>query len=403
MGFVAVPANALIGMPDDVPGCDILVPFFYVSMPGFGNENTLLTVTDVKAPGGYVVPPIPLTTLHFTCYTIDSEPKHNGAAYLTWFDVWSDDMLSILMTMGPANRAAFEVDTDGDGVNDHWAGYIHFENDTFKPNPVSPVVWPLWNHLISHIYQVYLVAGMAIGYNGISWEYPSPNILLNVTTQWQTQTISDAFQMQGLEAFSANALHVGDLLLNGFALAGWPNDNAQWFRLMPRYFVYNDLGASLFMIWIEANRSRALWQETNAPANVHASPIPLPGWIHVYWFNEEEEALSADIPLPHELNILRVRDWLPAGLFTGYPWGGWVNIQTPDVFNRGWFYPVWDPSTNSNVVRDLGSYRNWAGYSWQRAYGPAAEAWEVLHPMHREAGINNQLGGFGPYVPPPWW
>ena len=67
LGFGAVPAQALIGVPDDVPGTDILVPFFYVSMPGFGNDNTLITITEVKGIE---------TELHYTVHNKDGRPQY---------------------------------------------------------------------------------------------------------------------------------------------------------------------------------------------------------------------------------------------------------------------------------------------------------------------------------------
>ncbi len=48
--FGAASTQALIGIPDDVPGRDILVPFFYVSIPktNSGSDNTIITITEVK-------------------------------------------------------------------------------------------------------------------------------------------------------------------------------------------------------------------------------------------------------------------------------------------------------------------------------------------------------------------
>ena len=342
-------AQALVGVPDDVPGTDILVPFFYVSMAGHGNENTLLTITDVEGPGGLPWGLEVDTILHMRVYTIDSLRVYDKLITLTPFDVYSDDMLRIIMDdMSPAARAALEVGT-------HYAGYVIFFNNSY-----------LTDHLISNIYQVYLPAGMAAGYNGVSWEFDNafdPGRQLGIF---------------GDEAFSANALYTGKFLLGTGAPAP---TNADWFRLMSRYFVYDDVGESLLMIWLEAN----------------LSGIPVPGMLHCYFFNEEEDVLSSNIPLVHELNIVNVRDILPGGLFNGYPWGGWIDITTPDSTGAGWNYPVWDPVANAWIPLDLGADRQWVGYSWQRAYGAAAEAWEVIHPMHRDAGIG------APFVPAWWW
>ena len=362
-------AQALVGVPDDVPGTDILVPFFYVSMAGHGNENTLLTVTDVEAPAGFPLGIDFDTILHMTVYTIDSVPVHNAYITLTPFDVYSDDMLRIIMDdMSGLGRDALRIDTHGSPPGlDHYAGYVIFFNQFWTTD-----------NLISNIYQVYLPAGMAAGYNGVSWEFDG------------AFDLPRQIGIFGDEAFSANALYTGkSLLATGLAAP----TNADWFRLMSRYFVYDDMGESLLMIWLEANLSRA-------PAIFNPlilSPIPVPGMLHCYFFNEEEDVLSSNIPLDHELNIVNVRDILPGGLFNGYPWGGWIDITTPDIFNVGWNYPVWNPALPGFQQTDLGAYRQWVGYSWQRAYGAAAEAWEVIHPMHRDADIG------APWVPAWWW
>lgn len=348
-------SQALIGVPDDVPGTDILVPFFYVSMPGFGTENTLMTITEMKRVVlNPPVNPVNSTNVAGWVQTIDSETVHNFGFWLTRRDVWSNDALSIINTMSPLAQAALEIDTDNDGVNDHWAGYIYFFNNTW-----------LFNNLISNCYQVYLAAGMAASFNGVSLEFDfqgDPVRQGNAGTAWQG--------IFGDEVFSANALWSGKNLLAGL---GVPLVDATFMRLLPRYFVLDDVAESILMIWTERFFS---WNwNVLIPGN---GPIPLPGSIHVNFYDEDENQLSANIPIDHELNVIRVRDILPGGLFAGYPWGGWIDIVTPDLFGQAWF-----TDANVNGIWD-GAERQWLVYSWQRAIGPAAEAWEVMHPAHRE-------------------
>ena len=334
LGFAAVPANALVGVPDDVPGTDILVPWIYVSMPGFGNENTLITITEVKGQA---------TTLDVWINDIDSVPTANWTEALTPFDVMVDDGLSIILSLSPLAQAALEIDTDGDGVNDHWAGYIYYFNNDWVNN-----------NLISNLYQVYLTAGMAASLNGVSMEF---------NDAFDPRQTNGAWSIFGDEAYSANALWVGKNLL---AFAAPPGPDATFMRLMPRYFILDNLGVSLLMIWVET----------------FYTGIPVPGLIHCDFFDEEELSLSSNIPIIHELNIIDVSTIIPAGLmpvlFPLVPWGGWINIQTHDIFGFGWFTDL-----NVNGIWD-GAERHWLVYSWQRAIGPAAEAWEVMHPAHRE-------------------
>ena len=342
-------SHALIGVPDDVPGMDILVPWIYVSMPGFGNENTLITVTDVKAPN------FPgNTTLHCVIYDIDSNPLHNWEVRLTPFDVYVTNGLEIINAMAPGMAAQLQIDIDNNGTPDHWAGYVLIEEVTWGITPFL-LTGQNCNHLISHVYQVYLTAGMATAINGVSYEY------WDGLSRLRQRGAIFPWRFFGDEAFSANALFVGKTTdtLPFFP----PIGDATFFRLMPRYFILDDVGVNLLMIWTET----------------FYTGIPPPGVIHCDFYDEEENVLSSNIPLVNELNILKVRDIIPAGLFSGvYPWGGWIDIRTPDVFANGWF-----TDANGNLIWD-GAEREWLGYSWQRARGPANEAWEVVHPAHRE-------------------
>ena len=345
-------SQALIGVPDDVPGTDILVPWIYVSMPGFGNENTLITVTDVKAPNAPGN-----TTLNGVIYDIDSNPLHDWTVNLTPFDVYVTDGLTIINTMAPGMAAQLEIDIDNDGTNDHWAGYVLIENRTWGNTPFL-LAGQNCNHLISHVYQVYLTAGMAAGINGVSYEH---------WDGWFADARQTGFIFPWRpwtdEAFSANALLIGKYALTGQYDPLLPPPDAAFFRLMPRYFILDDVGENLLMIWTETN----------------FTGIPAPGVVHCNFYDEEENVLSSNISLVNELNILRICDIVPAGLFPGvYPWAGWIDIRTPDVFGNGWF-----TDANGNLIMD-GAEREWLGYSWQRASGPAMEAWEVIHPAHRE-------------------
>ena len=359
-------SQALIGVPDDVPGTDILIPWIYVSMPGFGNENTLITVTDVKAPNAPGN-----TTLHCVLHDIDSNPVHNWRVDLTPFDVYVDDGMSILDAMAAGVKDQLRIDIDNDGVFDHWAGYVLIRNDTWGNDPF----WPLLggtgqdcNHLISHAYQVYLTAGMAAGINGVSYEYWDNAPAVLVDPRLLGSIFPNPPRLWSDEAFSANALMIGKCAFTG-QLPILPLPDANFFRLMPRYFILDDVGVNLLVIWTETFYTR----------------IPVVGVVHCNFYDEEENVLSSNIPLDHELNILKVRDIIPAGLFSGvYPWGGWIDITTPDnVFDIPLDGIGYDDDVNGNLVWD-GAERQWLGYSWQRAMGPAMEAWEVIHPVHRE-------------------
>ena len=360
-------SQALIGVPDDVVATDILVPWIYVSMPGHGNENTLITVTEVNGM-------FPNTVLMGWVNDIDSVQVFNFGAELTPFDVWGIDGLTLINMMPPLAQKALEVDFTDDGIDNptHWAGYVYLYNLNYLQN------------LMSHVYQVYLPAGMAAGIKGVGMECFDGAYSHR---QYQSNGLNGIpFSTFGWvdEAYSAHALWAGEFLLTNpfFAPVAGPGPvlnlilpavpavfaNVDSFRLLPRFFVMDDKGENLLMIWTETFYTGIL-----TPGNVHS----------VFW-DEDEYGLSANIPIDHELNIIRLRDVLPGGLFAGvYPYGGWIDIQTPDIFNAGIVSPQWNWDENLNLITD-GAERPWLVYSWQRAYGPADEAWEVIHAADRQ-------------------
>ena len=117
--FYVNPSHALLGIDDDVVGYDVLVPFFLVSMPDQGNMNTLITITETCESAA---------SFHYKVYNTSGYLKHNSSLSLTKCDVAWIDALTIVNNMSAASRISFEVDLDRDGTNDHYAGYIVFEN-----------------------------------------------------------------------------------------------------------------------------------------------------------------------------------------------------------------------------------------------------------------------------------
>jgi hypothetical protein len=424
LGFCAVPSQALVGVPDAVPAHDILVPFFLVSMPGFGIENTLITITEVRGQSFSNDLSVNLAgQLHLELCDRNSVVRFNKVIKFTKYDVYVDDAASLISQMNIDDKKALEIDLDGDGVNDHWVGYIYYFNQlTVVPATMAPDVY---NHFISSVYQVYLLGGMATGCTGVGFEfgwtaraadifagatptgfavpclqawnsYPGPDTgsAAQYPYDFRSALTSAPYLRAGwdIEAFSANALRAGKALLSGW----WPTayvdytpgrntplgnpcltcpygpDFANWMRLMPRFFIYDALGRSLLILWTDSALTK----------------IPLPGRLHVMFYDEDEHGLSANITIDRELNIIDVGKIVPGGLFPGsYPWGGWIDILTPDAYGAGWKQT--DP-LNPRYGENVGDERLWLGYSFQRAFGPAMEAWDVMFEVHRDAGLSNE-------------
>ncbi|MDZ7698214.1 MAG: hypothetical protein U5R49_15270 [Deltaproteobacteria bacterium] len=315
----AAPAQALVGMPDDVPGCDVLQPFFLASIPGMGNTNTLMVFTDV---GGYGI------DFHYDVMTKKSETVYNDELPGTPFDVVSTDAISIIEKMAPTEKVKLEIDLDGDGVNDHYAGYMLF----YAISSYS-------NHVIAQTLLVDLGAGMASAANVPAKEIaPVP-----VFPQIMSDSIFET------ELFSANALATAEnLQIGGGQMA------ASWFALYPRYYILDADGKTYLFIWKSVNGLGTAGSD-----------------MHIAFFNDKEDAVSSNLPLPDELNIIDVEKYLPATLHSGvYPKEGFILIGLPDIYDR--------PAS-----AEFGDWE-WLGYTWLKAVGSAAESWTTLTPMHRE-------------------
>jgi hypothetical protein len=313
-------AQALMGVPDQVPGRDILVPFFIVSMPGMGTDNALVTVTEVMgqdfdiAPGdaGYG------TSVHLIVYDRDSVQRYDEWITLTPFDVYVTDALTIINAMNVDDRAACEYDMDGDGTNDCYVGYMHFDN-----LEESPLVGDQINNLISHVYQIAATLGIVAGVNGVSLEDA-----LGGDGDPAGRLVGYGPDWGEVEALSANALHAANLLLDG----GSPED-AGWFRLLLRVYLHNENSVNQLIIWTDHAGDEVIFPGDAGSAD----DMPLPGLLHVNFFDEEENAVSANITLDHELNFINVAKIYPGGLQGADPLGaGWVDVRTPDLLGNGY-------------------------------------------------------------------
>lgn len=313
---MALPVQALMGMEDDVPGYDVLVPFFLVSMPGHGHDNTLIVITEVcRSPVNFL----------YRIYDARSEIQGNGVMGTTQCGVIATDALTLVNRMSTAGKEAIAIDLDGDGTRDHYCGYMVWQNaDVLTPE----------NQVVAMVYQVDLLSGMAAGADIPAREFDESGLIAD---------ISLIDPLRGTEYFSANALYRAEQYIAQEAVI----DNAQYLRLMPRYFIQDENGKTYWFIWTSQAGS----------------------CLHVNWFDEEENNLSGSICPSFELNIVDVAASLPAGLHVAYPKGGWSDIASPDMSGFG-----------------FSGNREWVAYSLQMAVGPAQRAYSLLTHVHKEAG-----------------
>jgi len=310
--FAAVPSQALVSMPDAVPGSDIIAPWFLAEISG--GEDTLVTIQEVKGAA---------TTLHIYVYDRSSEKRYDVTTALTGYDVESWNIKSSFVDgMSSTNRAALEIDLDGDGTNDHYAGYVVFDNEV----TLSP------NNLVAFAYQVDLAAGVASG------------AFIPAREREGNAIGEDYVDANGMEQWDAEALVSAKAKLAGLA-----DQTATQFSLYPRYFIYDSNGQNYFFIWKETADTTSF------------TP-------HVNFYDNAENAISSTFTMAYELNVLNVRDLLPDGLFSAYPYVGWVDLTLPDEDGN-----------------HFAATEEYLGYVYQTVRNTGNYSWNALFVMHRDA------------------
>ena len=319
-----VPSQALIGMPDDTPGTDAVVPFI-CDISGATGLNTLIVFTDVGLLDGI--------DFHYTINTVRSKTVYDDDLYGTRGDIVSTDAFSEIAKMAPALRSQLEIDLDGNGVNDHYAGYIYYENTTTKVNSV-----------VGQFYFVDLAAGLSAAANIPMKEFDNA-----LPVAFQAQMAPGA---AFVELFSPLAMQGAEDLQAGLLVPTVPTD----FGLYPRFFINAQGDATWLMFWMSDN--------------------DVLGELHVDFYDNAEHDASSNIPLDDELTIINVEPYLPVSIFpTGtYSKEGWINLE-------------WAVSGAPLTAAEAAALQNLEilGWTYQRASSASASLnWSVLTPMWRD-------------------
>ena len=331
-----VPAQALVGMPDDVPGADVIVPFICetnLDQPGTG-LNTLIVFTEVGLVGGKKA--AAAVNFEYDIMTVRSVTVYDGTYTGTAGSITSTDAKAEVLKVSDDLRPDLEVTIDG---KTYYAGYIYYDDATT-------------NNVICQLLFVNFANGMVASANVPMLEYND-----SIATAVAQANMAPAASF--MERFSADALASAMALQNGDAVVA---DQATFFGLYPRFRI----AAAGDADWI------VLWQSENATAaNGLAS-------VHIDFFRDDEESASTNVKLPNELNILNVYDIVPRDLWPAntYPIQGWINL-------------AWDDSGATGNIPDIDPIRDIAffGFNLQIAYGTgtAADTYAVLNAIHRSA------------------
>lgn len=335
-----VPAQANMGIPDDVPGHDAVVPFLVALGGGI---NTLVVFTDVRGYTNAATAPPTGWNYHYTVNTIKSVTVYDDNLPGTKFDIESIDAYTIIQKMAPAIRSQLEIDLDGDGTNDHWAGYIYFALNVPTTAGVADR-----NQMIGQTLLLNLQVGQAAGAN--TW-------MKEINT---SAAVAAFVNVNSMEIWSANALARAEQLQSTNATT-LP---AVAFGLYPRFYINDANAATCVMIWKDQN-----WISV-AAGDDEATP-----YLHINFYNAAEKKASSNLPLPYEMNIVCIEPYIPASLHSAYPKEGWIAIEVPDISGRGF----------ANINTD------WAGYTWIYATGAASESWSYLTQIHRDVAIGDPV------------
>lgn len=397
-------AQAVIGIPDDVPAATLLYPFFKVdpNPTNLSRQDSLIVITNTANT---------VTFAHVTVWSVKSAHVYDFTVKLTEHDVFSCSLLNLLVNpdnLSPPCTGVLQAPT---GVIDQLsigtaplvilAGYVTVD---VVSNPTSlfpgQAGYPFenWNTLIGHLYLVNLPLGSATGFNAVSIE--------SVVAQDGTTSGAVSPLGKGQPALNVDPSQIGFYLtrcmeeqatLNcepfGFygnreRIDGPSGDFDQTFdvgfplisgvdsslSLITRYFSSSNLnGRSEIWLWKDRNTKDAAAQVTLAV------------------YDEDENVHSISFSLPDEVNFTSTEKIITPGAPGGWfrlrfacgPFG-FCGYDPPDFGNATVVVPA---STTATPVQAV-------AYSLQFAREDRASLrWDATFPAHRQ--YTNYIGGLG--------
>jgi len=338
------PAQALMGMPDDQPGADAIVPFICSTDLTTGTGlNTLVVFTDVLANEAGLTTTDRSLDFDYDVMTVKSKTVADGRITGTGHEVVSTDAKTLVNEVSDTLLPDLEVTIDG---KTYYAGYLYFESNnvstltTYEANFAN-------NSTIGSFYYVNLAIGQAASANIPMLER---NNRIPAAAQVFINTGTD------LEEFSPDALAAAMTLQVDTTAAG-----ATFFGLYPRFYIPSSGDANWMINWQCTQGTIG----TSVNAGLEE--------IHINVYRKDEQVRSTTIRWPNEVNILNVEDWLPSALFASFP-------------KEGWFDMKWDDTTGGDFpdVADINDVSLFA-FVYQVANGASNEAWTVMNAVPRAA------------------
>ncbi len=179
-----VPAQALMGMPDDQPGVDAIVPFICsTDLTGGTGLNTLIVLTDIMAREATETTDRSLD-FDWDLMTVRSVTIADGRITGTGHEIVSTDAKTLVQEVSSTLLPDLEITIDG---VTYYAGYLFFESNNLVAAADAAGVFAN-NSTIGQFYYVYLAAGQAASANIPMLEY---NSLLSANAQTWINTARD--------------------------------------------------------------------------------------------------------------------------------------------------------------------------------------------------------------------
>lgn len=357
LGLFAVPSYALKNIDDSVPGVDFQVPFI-VKM-GTTGLDTLVIYQNISASAAIYGPSTGVAKrgkFHWVIYNKTSTEVCDQYSTFSRGDVVALSVRDLIEAWATNMKSTLEYDLDGDGTNDHYVGYIYFENITAGGAALEDTV--------AYFEYVDLANGQASG------TYAAMREFIDVSdTNWASQQYSyyaggytiapvPLVTTRNLEAFTAS----------GYATTWYrerweTTTTTNYIQFTPRWYLHNADSETYIIIWKSANHISA------------AGSLTTQSRVGITVWDNEETVGSGTIYLPYELNIIKASDIVPTAYTATYPAAGWINI-TIDGSASGslgetwaeteWLVYIWQVASSSSAGL------NWSALWNDRKVGTAA-------------------------------
>jgi hypothetical protein len=353
------PSMALIGIDDNVPGVNPLLPFFLVDKADYAGEglDTLFVAQEIGGDVGTITQGKVKGALHWVLRNYKSAEVVDDTIPYTPNDVIAISVKDVLKAyLTSAELTGLETTIGG---RTFYTGYMNFENSwyfsTYRDDKGESA-----NNFVAFMYVVDLPNGWAAANTAPVFEDAS-DTGYNENQQF-TYTSAKYGDVYTLEPYSGPAYAVSRSREMGNNIDPDPG-MVDSFKLLPRFFLKDANAETWIPIWSSDNKA--------VDTGVYSFPIT------VLIYDNDEDVFSKPINIPYELNWFDIRTVVPEGWTTG----GWVDIPIPDL-SKG---AITEPNRNG---RDG---TQWLAYSYQTASAAGMGNWSVLTGVHREIGTFEEV------------